>query len=105
TRRRVVAIRCGGRDQVWFIEWLIRWPESPSQDWRRGFLAGIFDAEGSYSRGILRISNTDPELLGWIDTSMRELGFALATEHSFTARGKTLICYRLTGGLPEALRF
>ncbi len=51
TRRRLTAIRCGGRDQVWFIEWLIRWPESPSLDWRKGFLAGIFDAEGSYSRG------------------------------------------------------
>jgi DNA repair photolyase len=105
TRRRIAAIRCGGRDQVWFMEWLIGWPESPSLDWRKGFLAGIFDAEGSYSRGILRICNTDPELLDWIHTSLGELGFAFGVEHSFTARGKTLICYRLTGGLPEALRF
>src|SRR5262249_18058202 len=58
TRQRVMAIRTAARDQVRFIEWLIRWPSSPSADWQRGFLAGIFDAEGSYSGGILRISNT-----------------------------------------------
>jgi DNA repair photolyase len=28
------------------IEDLTRWPATPSDDWRRGFLAGIFDAEG-----------------------------------------------------------
>ena len=25
-------------------------PSQPSLDWRKGFLAGIFDAEGSYGR-------------------------------------------------------
>ena len=34
---------------------------SPSDDWCKGFLAGIFDAEGSCSGGVLRISNTDPD--------------------------------------------
>jgi DNA repair photolyase len=28
------------------IEDLTRWPAAPSDDWRKGFLAGIFDAEG-----------------------------------------------------------
>ena len=62
-RQRVMAIRCGGRDQVGVIEWLIGWPDSPTLDWRKGFLAGIYDAEGSYSNGILRICNTDPAVL------------------------------------------
>ena len=105
TRRRVMALRCSGRDQVWFIEWLIGWPEAPSLDWRKGFLAGIFDAEGSYSRGILRICNTDLELLDWIRTSLEELGFAFAVEPRSSNRAKPLTSYRLTGGLREALRF
>src|SRR5208282_5871913 len=54
TRRRLMAIRASGRDRVRTIEWLIGWPDDPSADWRKGFLAGIFDAEGSYS-GSLRI--------------------------------------------------
>jgi DNA repair photolyase len=105
TRRRVMAIRCGRRDQVWFIEWLIRWPESPSLEWRKGYLAGIFDAEGSYSQGILRIANTDPELLDWLRTSLTELGFTFAVESGSPGRAKPLTYYRITGGLPEALRF
>src|SRR6185437_1760683 len=104
TRRRVMAIRCGGRDQVWFIEWLIRWPESPSLEWRKGYLAGIFDAEGSYSGGILRICNTDPELLDWLRTSLTELGFTFAVESGPPDRAKPLTYYRITGGLREKLR-
>jgi len=55
----MTAIYTGRRDDVQTIERLIGWPDTPSADWRKGFLAGIFDAEGSYSRGILRIGNTD----------------------------------------------
>ena len=32
------------------IEWLIELAEIPVRGWRKGFLAGIFDAEGSYQR-------------------------------------------------------
>jgi DNA repair photolyase len=105
TRRRVTAIRCGGRCQVGVIEWLIAWPDAPTLDWRKGFLAGIFDAEGSHSRGILRISNTDPVLLEWLRTCLRELGFAFTTEREFKGRSKPLTYFRITGGLPEKLRF
>ena len=104
-RRQLAAIRCGGLDNVGFIRWLIGWPDEPSLDWRKGFLAGVFDAEGSYSRGILRISNTDPDLLAWLRSSLHELGFAFATEQDSRDRAKPLTYYRLTGGLPETLRF
>src|SRR5262252_1497947 len=80
TRQRMMAIGTAARDQVRFIEWLIRWPGSPSTDWRKGFLAGIFDAEGSYSRGILRISNTDRAIVGWTIACMAALGFGVAAE-------------------------
>jgi DNA repair photolyase len=104
-RQRMSAIRCGGRDQIGFIEWLIGWPDSPTLDWRKGFLAGIFDAEGSHSGGILRICNTDPVLLEWIRTCLRELGFAFSVELTRVERAKPLTYFRVTGGLPEKLRF
>ncbi len=103
TRQRMMAIRSSGCDHVRFIEWLIRWPTSPSTDWQKGFLAGIFDAEGSYSGGILRISNTDRAIIGWTIASMAALGFGVAAEPSGRPNG--LICLRLRGGLREALRF
>jgi len=103
TRRRMTAIRTSRRDEVRTIERLIDWPENPTPEWRKGFLAGIFDAEGSYSRGIMRISNTNPEILDWTISSLRSLSFEVAIERSNLPNG--LICLRLRGGLREVLRF
>ena len=38
---------------------------APADDWCKGFLAGIFDAEGIFSGGVIRISNTDPAIIDW----------------------------------------
>jgi DNA repair photolyase len=103
TRRPMTAIRTSRRDDVRTIERLIGWPENPTLDWRKGFLAGIFDAEGSYSQGILRISNTDPQIIGWIVSSLKSLGFDFAVEPLDRPNG--LVCIRLRGGLQEELRF
>ena len=103
TRRKIMAISTGVRDQVRFIEWLIRWPTSPSLDWQKGFLAGIFDAEGSYSQGALRISNTDRAIIGWTIACMYALGFKVVVEPCRHANGLRVI--RLRGGLREVLRF
>src|SRR5262249_15109866 len=73
--RPMQAIRARTRDKVAKVRGLIAWPDLPSRSWRAGFLAGIFDAEGSYSNGVLRISNTDYEIIRWIGDSLRELGF------------------------------
>jgi DNA repair photolyase len=102
-RQRMVAIRTSARDQVRAIESLIEWPEAPSPDWRKGFLAGIFDAEGSFSENVLRISNTDPEIIGWTISSLRSLGFDVAIDRTSDRNG---LCYvRVRGGLKEHLRF
>ncbi|MBV9452159.1 MAG: intein-containing Rv2578c family radical SAM protein [Streptosporangiaceae bacterium] len=103
TRRQMMAIRTGSRDQIRAIERLIAWPMIPSLDWRKGFLAGIFDAEGSYSGGILRLSNTDPSIIDWLTSSLGLLEFQFAVELTRQADG--LVCLRLTGGLKEAMRF
>jgi DNA repair photolyase len=102
TRRQMMAIRTAMSDQVRAIKELISWPNSPTLDWRKGFLAGIFDAEGSYS-GSLRISNSDPEIIGWTVSSMKSLGFDVVTEDLHRANGLRAI--RLRGGLKEVLRF
>jgi DNA repair photolyase len=102
-RRMMMAIRTAARDQVRFIEWLTRWPTSPSMDWRKGFLAGIFDAEGSYSQGVLRICNTDRAIIGWTIACMYALGFRVVVEPPNRSNGLRYI--RLHGGLREALRF
>jgi DNA repair photolyase len=90
------------RDEVGTIEWLIGWPDNPSADWRMGFLAGIFDAEGSYS-GSLRLPNTDPEIINWTTSSLESFGFDFAVEPRNLPNG--IIYIRLRGGLREALRF
>jgi DNA repair photolyase len=103
TRRRIMAISSYGREQVQFIQRLIDWPRSPTAEWRKGFLAGVFDAEGSYSQGVWRVSNTDPEIIGWTVSSMKSFGFDVVVEDLNRSNG--LRAVRLRGGLKEALRF
>ena len=100
-RQQMKAIRTYSRDRVQAIRQLIEWPVMPDPDWRKGFLAGIFDAEGSYS-GALRIPNTDPEIIGWTVSSMKSLGFDVVVE---PPRPNGVKSVRLRGGLKEVLRF
>jgi DNA repair photolyase len=103
-RRAIRAIRTQTRDNVELITELIRWPILPSVSWMKGFLAGIFDAEGSCSEHVLRISNTDPEILGWIKAALARFGFDYAVEPILRA-GNGLTSIRLRGGLSERMRF
>jgi DNA repair photolyase len=102
SRRSMTAIRTNRRNEVQMIERLIGWPQDPTPDWRKGFLAGIFDAEGSYSES-LRIPNTDPEIIGWTVSSLESLGFDYVVEPRNLPNG--LVYVRLRGGLAEMLRF
>jgi DNA repair photolyase len=105
TRPGMTAIRTARRDHVEQIELLTQWPQTKAatDGWRKGFLAGIFDAEGGYSRGILRISNTDSEIISWITSSLQQFGFGFALEPTGQPNG--LVRVRLRGGLKEAMRF
>ncbi|HEU0181626.1 MAG TPA: LAGLIDADG family homing endonuclease, partial [Agromyces mariniharenae] len=66
-RRAMTAIRTARRAHFEQITALIEWPSDPSDAWAAGYLGGIFDAEGSCSRGILRISNKDDAVLTAIE--------------------------------------
>jgi DNA repair photolyase len=103
TTNQVDAIGTQTRSGVAAIRDLIRWSPNTSDEWVKGFLAGIFDAEGSYSQGILRFSNTDPAILVRITTSLRRFGFDYVVEMSPQANGLATI--RIRGGLSEHLRF
>jgi DNA repair photolyase len=102
--RAIAAIRTQSRDNVERVSELIRWPILPSLSWMKGFLAGIFDAEGSCSEHVLRISNTDPEILGWITAAFSRFGFDHAVER-LPAASNGMTNVRLRGGLPERMRF
>ncbi len=101
-QRPLTAIRTQSRHDVAAISELIRWPRGRRTEWCKGFLAGIFDAEGS-SREVIRISNTDPAIIDWTASSLRALGFDFTIEDPRRANG--LRCVRLRGGLKERLRF
>jgi DNA repair photolyase len=69
-------------------------------------LAGIFDAEGSYSNGILRIANTDPIIMRWVTSCLRHLSFPVSVEARDRGdRTKRVKYIRVRGGLVEHLRF
>jgi DNA repair photolyase len=87
------------------IQRVIEWPSTPSLNWYKGFLAGIYDAEGSYSESVLRIKNTDPVLIDWITWGFGKLGFRFTVESSENDRVKPLHSVRPLGGLRETLRF
>ena len=103
--REMKAIRTAGRGSFERIYLLIAWPAAPSRSWSAGFLAGIFDAEGSFSNGILRIGNTNVQIMDWISRCLREFGFGFAAEGLVGERAKPMKVVRLLGGLREHLRF
>jgi DNA repair photolyase len=102
SHREMVAIAAQSRGSFERIGELTEWPLVPSADWCRGFLAGIFDAEGCRSAFALRISNMDPEILGWIKACASRLGFETCLENAGTTGVKNV---RIRGGLSEHLRF
>jgi DNA repair photolyase len=96
------AIRTQARDAVADVRELIAWPLSPPEDWRKGFLAGMFDAEGSCDGHALRMSDTDPTIVAWTLDCLRHFGFDAAEEPGHGPNG--LVTIRLRGGLTERLR-
>ena len=86
--RAMHAIRSGARPAFDLVTGLVEWPLSPSDEWRKGFLAGIFDAEGSCpSGGAVRIANCDPALLAWTEDCLRHFRFQVRTD---LPRGATI---------------
>ncbi len=101
--RAIQATRTQSGPKVARVREVIDWPLDPCDEWRKGFLAGIFDAEGSCDGQVVRISNTDPQILGWTEASLRRFGFDTVVEE--TRRRNGLKVVRMRGGMYERLRF
>jgi DNA repair photolyase len=103
THRELRAIYNGSRAGFEAIQDIVRWRNSPNLAWRKGFLAGIFDAEGSCERAsALRISNKDGTIIHWTQESLERLGFVAVVE---PRRPNGVSVVRIRGGLKERLRF
>jgi DNA repair photolyase len=101
TRRQIHAIRTGTRGNIAAITNVIEWPRRTSLEWYKGFLAGIFDAEGSFGAGVIRISNSDLRIIDWTTFACARLGLPFVVEN--VREGMWNV--RIRGGLQEELRF
>ena len=72
------------------------------QEWLRGWLSGIFDAEGGTTSGCVRIYNTAEEILGLTDKALAAFGFRTVRD---VAKANGCSSVRILGGLPEVARF
>jgi DNA repair photolyase len=102
-RREMRAIRVQSHPAVDATRDLVAWPTSASDDWCRGFLAGIFDAEGSHIVGIVRIANTDDAMIQRTEACLRRFGFRYVVEMVNSTNRMRYV--RIIGGLRERLRF
>jgi DNA repair photolyase len=98
--RPMKALRTSAKDSVDRIRELVRWPGSSGDDWTRGFLAGIFDAEGGRNEA-LRIYNKDGEIIARTAAALSRLGFSHTIERPNQIGVRNV---RLLGGLREQLR-
>ena len=100
-RRSMRQIRTSTRENVAAIAGVIEWPRGVRPEWCKGFLAGIFDAEGNHGQ-VIRICNSDPQIIDWICWSLRTLDFRFTVESERLNGCRNV---RLLGGLREKLRF
>jgi DNA repair photolyase len=99
--REIHAIRTGARSSVSAIREFIAWPRRTSLEWQKGFLAGIFDAEGTFASGVIRIANSDSRIIDWTTFACRRLGLPFVVETAY----ESLWNVRIRGGLEQQLRF
>ncbi|HSS09050.1 MAG TPA: radical SAM protein, partial [Acidimicrobiales bacterium] len=83
------------------VRQLVDWSLDPPDDWCKGFLAGVFDAEGSHHE-VVRIHNTDDSMLNQIAACLLRLNFSFVVE---PPAGNGCVSIRILGGLRERLRF
>ncbi|MFI6425844.1 intein-containing Rv2578c family radical SAM protein [Promicromonospora sp. NPDC050880] len=102
TRQAIDGIFTSKRADVAAIRAMIEWPSEPTREWHAGFLAGIFDAEGSCDGRVLRISNSDERMLTMTTDSLGVLGVPSVRE---PANGIGVATVRVVGGPSGRRRF
>jgi DNA repair photolyase len=99
TRRAMEMVHVGSLTRLAIIHALLT-VERASRSYRRGFLAGFFDAEG-HNGDSLRISQVDVSVLERVQRYAAGLGFRFALE----LRPGGASTLRLTGRLVDRIRF
>jgi DNA repair photolyase len=77
-------------------------PTAITDDWRKGFLAGVFDTDGTHDGGALRIASVDRETVDQVATALRRLDLDFVVRRNAQTRGWYV---RIVGGLAARLRF
>ena len=104
--KQINGIVSNGSSNITAIRETIAFPHVPSIEWRKGFLAGIYDAEGSYSGAAVRIANTNHAILEMVTSCLRELDFSFTVRTDDRGGSRKPLTYvRLLGGIREHLRF
>ncbi|HEV7884674.1 MAG TPA: intein-containing Rv2578c family radical SAM protein [Solirubrobacteraceae bacterium] len=99
-RTRAIRTQIGSRSER--VGELLHWPPNPGDEWRKGFLAGVFDANGSCA-AVIRISAADDTIVHWIEACMDAFAFETVREAPRRPGGVSVV--RIRGGLRERLRF
>jgi DNA repair photolyase len=81
----------------------IEHPAVPSEEWHKGFLAGVFDVDGDFSNGRLRVGRTGLASVAIVAEALRRFGFEYVMEDVGNRSG--LYRMRVVGSLAEHLRF
>jgi DNA repair photolyase len=100
--RELHAIRTSSRCSVSAIREFIAWPDRTSIEWCKGFLAGVFDAGGTFGSGVIRITSADPGIIDWTTVACRRFGLPFVVER---APRHDMWDVRIRGGLEQQLRF
>jgi DNA repair photolyase len=78
-------------------------PLVPSEEWHKGYLAAVFDVDGEFGRGHLRVARAGRANISMISHALLRLDFRFVLDDLGLRSGAQRI--RLSGGLPEHLRF
>jgi DNA repair photolyase len=97
TRREIHGVR----RSVDAIRSVVEWPRRTSDEWYKGFLAGIFDAEGCFGGGVIRITSSDARIVDWTTFACARLGLPFVVENAREGMWDV----RIRGGLEQQLRF
>ncbi|MER7008364.1 intein-containing Rv2578c family radical SAM protein [Dactylosporangium sp. NPDC000555] len=80
---------------------LLDWPQAPERDWRLGFVAGLYDADGGPAGGLPRFNAVDKVVVDWLVECLTVLGFAAVVDEPGAGPGGV----RVLGGTRELVRF
>ena len=98
------AIRKNGINNFERIKSII--VEEDNKEWLRGFMAGIYDAEGYQDKITKRMYNCDDNIIATYTKALDSYGITYTFDKERVKKdGKTLKVVRITGGLAMTMKF